>query len=144
VLVIVDAMNVLGSRPDGWWRDRDGALRRLVAQLDTWAATHDDEVLVVADGRPVEGLPAGRTDHLEVLYADRAGPDAADDRIVEVVADLADLPGPGDRTDAGRVDGEAAAAAEVTVVTADRALRDHVTDLGAQVHGPRWLLTQLG
>src|SRR4051794_7041159 len=45
---LVDGMNVIGSRPDGWWRDRGGAMRRLVADLERFAAAHpDDEVVVV-------------------------------------------------------------------------------------------------
>jgi hypothetical protein len=44
-------MNVIGSRPDGWWRDRRGAMRRLVESLERFAAAHpDDEVAVVLDG----------------------------------------------------------------------------------------------
>ena len=36
---IVDAMNVIGSRPDGWWKNRRGAMVRLVEQLERWAPT---------------------------------------------------------------------------------------------------------
>jgi selenocysteine lyase/cysteine desulfurase len=31
--LLVDAANVVGSRPDGWWRDRAGATARLLARL---------------------------------------------------------------------------------------------------------------
>lgn len=41
-LVVVDGNNVMGSRPDGWWKDRAGAARRLVAQLGDWAAAGRD------------------------------------------------------------------------------------------------------
>lgn len=127
MLVIVDAMNVLGSRPDGWWRDRDGALRRLVAEVVAWAEAVDDEVLVVADGYPVVDLPSGRHGRVEVRYAERSGPDGADGRIVEAVAERA-------------ADGSTDA---VLVVTADRALRARIEEFGAQVRGPRWLLAEL-
>ena len=53
-------MNVIGSRPDGWWRDRDGAVRRLVARLQRLAATGGSPITVVADGRPLADLPRGR------------------------------------------------------------------------------------
>ncbi len=47
-VLIIDAMNVIGSRPDGWWRDREGAMRRFVAEVQAWA---EDEVIVVLDSR---------------------------------------------------------------------------------------------
>ena len=102
-------MNVVGSRPDGWWRDRRGAMRRLVGALERHVAagaTHD-EVLVVFDGAPFD-LAAGRVD---VRFASRRGPDAADD-------DIADLAGPG-----------------VTVVTSDAELERRVRERGAEVIG---------
>ena len=60
--LIVDGSNVMGSRPDGWWRDRDGARIRLTVQLDEAAdeacrALLGDagaDVVVVHDGRPIE------------------------------------------------------------------------------------------
>ena len=48
---IVDGNNVMGSRPDGWWRDRRGAQRRLVERLETFAAARDEPVTVIFDGR---------------------------------------------------------------------------------------------
>ena len=48
---LVDGNNVMGSRPDGWWRDRAGAMQRLVNQLDGFAAASGEEVAVVFDGR---------------------------------------------------------------------------------------------
>lgn len=119
---VIDAMNVIGSRPDGWWRDRDAAVRRLVDQLRGWASDRGIEVLVVADGRPLPDLPEGVHDGVEVRYAARSGPDAADDRIVELLPDLGGTP---------------------TLVTADRELRRRAEALGAQVHGPGALRSQL-
>src|SRR5512141_2871821 len=50
---LVDGMNVIGSRPDGWWRDRAGAMRRLAGELDAFAAAAPaDAVSVIFDGRP--------------------------------------------------------------------------------------------
>ena len=71
---VVDASNVIGARPDGWWRDRAGAARRLVAALDGFAARTGDDVTVVLDAG--EPPPSERA---EVVVARRRGRDAADD-----------------------------------------------------------------
>ena len=98
---LVDGNNVMGARADGWWRDRDGAMQRLVNALDDLAAASGDEVAVVFDGRDV-GLQAT---HARVVFAPHA-----DDAIAERAA-----PGvtvvTSDRELAGRA---RAAGAEVT------------------------------
>ncbi len=76
--VLVDGMNVVGSRPDGWWRDREGALRRLEEAAAAYARASGEEVVVVREGprsaddeivRLVEADPApGR---LRVVTSDR-------------------------------------------------------------------------
>ncbi len=114
--LIVDGNNVIGSRPDGWWRDLEGAARRLVADLQARAAETGDQIAVVLDGRPVRGLPEGVHDGVLVAYAQRGGRDAADDRIVVEVGRDHDP-------------------ATLTVVTSDRALAQRVRELGAQVEG---------
>ena len=113
-VLVVDAANTVGSRPDGWWRDRAGATRRLRDRL----VTLDDEVVLVVEGRArdVEAVPG-------VAVAAAAG--SGDDEVVAVVERL--------RT-AGRT---------VTVVTADRGLRARVTALGAGTLGPGTLLADL-
>jgi predicted RNA-binding protein with PIN domain len=109
---IVDAMNVIGSRPDGWWKDRRGAMRRLADQLGDLAATGDD-VSVVFDGREFGDPPAAPG--LDVEFAP-GGRNAADHRIAErVEAD----PDPG----------------SLTVVTSDRELAERVRAAGAKVEG---------
>src|SRR5829696_7110454 len=80
--LVVDASNVIGARPDGWWRDRAGAARRLVAALDGFAARTGDAVTVVLDAG--EPPPAER---VEVVVAARRGRDAADDTIVALLAE---------------------------------------------------------
>jgi len=107
---LVDASNVIGSRPDGWWRDRDAAARRLIEALRAFAAETGEQVRVVLDAGPPE-LAAD-----DVVIAPRRGRDAADDEIVRLLA--AD-PDPG----------------SVTVVTSDAALAQRVRELGARIEG---------
>ena len=123
--IIVDAMNVIGSRPTGWWRDRAGATRRFVARVEALAgAVELSEITVVVDGRPVEGLPEGRRGALRLIYAPRRGRNAADDRIAEIVA--------GD-----------AEPSSLCVVTSDRVLAGRVRALGASVIGAGALLHRI-
>jgi predicted RNA-binding protein with PIN domain len=84
--IVVDAMNVIGSRPTGWWRDRRGAMRTLLEELATYAHKSGDEVTVVLDSDPFD-VP-GEAKTIEVLFAP-GGPDAADDVIVDFVAEHA-------------------------------------------------------
>jgi predicted RNA-binding protein with PIN domain len=119
--LVIDGMNVIGARPDGWWRDRDGAVRRLTHRLES--VEWEGPVTAVFDGRAVEGLPEGRHGRIAVFYARRPGPDGADDRIVELIQ----------QGQAGTV-----------VVTSDRLLRRRVSAAGAEVRGPAWLETRLG
>ena len=109
---MIDGMNVVGSRPDGWWRDRQGAMRALAERLASFAAETGDPVAVVFDGRPfdIDAPP------VDVGFAERRGPNAADDEIARRVA--AD-PDP----------------ATLTVVTSDAALADRVRAHGAEVVG---------
>jgi predicted RNA-binding protein with PIN domain len=120
---IVDGNNVMGSRPDGWWRDRVGGMRRLVEQLDAWARDSGEDVLVVFDGKPFTFEESG--DGVEVAFATRAGRDAADDDIARIVEEDDD---PG----------------SLTVVTSDAALADRVRAAGADVEGAGSLLRRLG
>jgi predicted RNA-binding protein with PIN domain len=107
---VVDGMNVVGSRPDGWWRDRRRAMRELIERLESFAEATGDEVAVVFDGRPFELEGGGR---VEVGFAP-GGRNAADDAIAEWVAADAD---PG----------------SITVVSSDAELGDRVRASGAGV-----------
>ncbi|MEU8226084.1 NYN domain-containing protein [Kribbella sp. NPDC048915] len=126
-VVVVDGANVVGSRPDGWWRDRVGAARRLLTRLAVWQEqSPDTDVVVVLEGaacRAVSGNGAPETGRVRVVLAAGSG----DDTIVSVTAEVVGQ----------------AHQREVTVVTADRGLRDRVEPLGAKTIGPRWLLEQL-
>jgi hypothetical protein len=118
--IIVDGANVVGSRPDGWWRDRPGAARRLWEQL-TAADLPQDDVALVLEGAARQGVPAGREGRVETIHASASG----DDAIVEVAS-------------ARVADGQ-----DVTVVTADRELRNRVEAVGARTAGPSSLLDLL-
>jgi len=83
---VVDGMNVIGSRPTGWWHDRPGAMRALVGELEQFAAAAGEPVTVVFDGKPFEL----EGDAVDVRFASRRGPNAADDDIVALVQDDAD------------------------------------------------------
>ncbi|MGQ4415796.1 NTP pyrophosphohydrolase [Streptomyces sp. SAS_269] len=116
LLLIVDGANVVGSRPDGWWRDRRGAAGRLRDRLaaEGLPGHHGAvEIVLVVEGaaRGVESVPGVRVE---------SAPGSGDDRIVELAAEYA-----------GR---------RRLVVTADRELRRRVTELGAEVTGPRAVL----
>ena len=118
-MLVVDGNNVMGSRPDGWWRDRAGAARRLVEQIGAWAT---EDVLVYFDGAESPGMPAPA--RVEVRFATRRGRDAADDDIAAYVASHNDP-------------------SALRVVTSDAELARRVRELGAGVLGARWLLDQL-
>lgn len=116
--LLVDASNVMGARPDGWWRDRTGARIRLTVELDEAAddvcarLLHDPraDVVVVHDGRPIE---------MQLLRVHVRFAGHADDL-------LADLAAPGD-----------------VVVTSDRELVGRVQDAGATAVGAGTLVRLL-
>jgi predicted RNA-binding protein with PIN domain len=83
--LIVDGMNVIGSRPDGWWRDRQRAMRWLVDELERYARAHGERVAVVFDGPRSPRSPRGRR-HVQVEFTPDSRPDAADDVIAARVA----------------------------------------------------------
>lgn len=125
LVVVVDAANVVGSRPDGWWRDRAGATTRLrdhlaglardgldAADVDLPGGRWHPELVLVTEGA-ANGVPA--VPGVDVV----AAPGGGDDTIVDVVARLT---GP---------------ATTVAVATADRALGERVRALGARTLGPR-------
>jgi len=126
-VLLVDVANVVGSRPDGWWRDRAGATSRLLDRLSLLSGaqlTGPDGVgvpvtalVAVVEGRARDVVqPAG----VRLVRA----PGSGDDALAAVAADLAD----GDD--------------DVLVVTADRGLRDRLPD-AVRTTGPGWLLARL-
>lgn len=118
-VLVVDGANVVGSRPDGWWKDRAGAARRLHEALLVADLPYD--VVLVLEGAAKGGVRAGRDGHVRTVHAARDG----DSAIVEQARAAA---GSGHR---------------VVVVTADRMLQARVGGVGAQALSPGWLLDQL-
>jgi predicted RNA-binding protein with PIN domain len=108
---LVDGMNVIGTRPDGWWKDRHAAMLRLVDQLERWVAANGDEVTVVFERPP---SPPIRSTVIEVAHAPRPRPNSADDEIARRLAGDADP-------------------ASIRVVTSDRWLADRARTAGATI-----------
>lgn len=119
-VLLIDAANVVGSRPTGWWRDRAGAARALVERIRaaTGAARLAEPVVVVLEGAACGGVEAGTTGGVTVLHA----PGSGDDTLVAAIGD---------------------AGSQVTLVSADRALRKRAMILGADVANPGWLIDLL-
>lgn len=118
-MLVVDAANVVGSRPNGWWRDRGKAARNLCDGLLDAIETGRlaSPVVVVLEGAARQGVDESERNGLRVVHAPAGG----DDAIVEVAQREGQ-------------DGES-----LTVVTADRELRKRVQAIGADVVGPGWL-----
>jgi predicted RNA-binding protein with PIN domain len=108
---LVDGMNVIGTRPDAWWKDRHGAMVRLVDLLERWAAQSGEDVTVVFEQPP---RPPIASSVIEVAHAPRPRKDSADDEIVRL---LAAEPQPG----------------SVRVVTSDNWLAERVRAAGGSV-----------
>jgi hypothetical protein len=119
-VLVIDAANVIGSRPTGWWRDRPGAARQFVEQLRD-AARHGRlplPAVVILEGVARGGMAESDVDGVSVIHATHDG-------------------------DAALVAHTAAATTGVIVVTADRRLRERVQELGAETVGPGWLNDRL-
>ena len=119
-VLLIDAANVVGSRPTGWWRDRAGAARTFVDQVRAAMASGQlsHPVVVVLEGKARSGVAAGVTENLRVVHA----PGNGDDTMVELMS---------------------ASSGHVTLVTADRGLRERAAALGADLVGPTWLHDRL-
>ena len=120
-MLLIDAANVVGSRPTGWWRDRAGAARAFVERVRAAVDSGriDPPVAVVLEGAAREGVEGGLAEGVDVIHAAGSG----DEAILDAVTNAADQ--------------------AVVVVTADRALRRQAVALGADVVGPSWLLDLL-
>lgn len=119
-VLVVDGANVVGSVPDGWWKDRAGAARRLHERLLVGDTAYDVIVLVL-EGGAKGGAKAGRDAHVVTVHAPKDGDSEIERQVASAVA-------------AGR---------RVTVVSADRFLQSRVQGLGAMAMSPSWLLDQI-
>ena len=120
-MLLVDGMNLIGARPDGWWKDRSRAMRLLAWELRAFVEETGEELTVVFDGRPIDEVLRGHG--IEVQFAP-GGTNAADRRIERLVGDHPDP-------------------ATVTVITSDKALARTVTGAGASVIGSGQFRTRL-
>jgi predicted RNA-binding protein with PIN domain len=109
---IIDAMNVIGTRPDGWWRDRHAAMVHLVDRLERWSSANGADVTVVFEQPP---RPPITSSVIEVAHAARPKPNSADDEIVRRVRAAPDP-------------------SAVRVVTSDGMLSQQVGAAGASVY----------
>ena len=102
-------MNVIGTRPDGWWKHRGRAMAALVDRLERWASIEGDHVTVVFEQPPSAPI---RSSVIHITHAPKAAANSADDEIVRLVrAD--DRPG------------------DIRVVTSDKTLTERVRAAGA-------------
>ncbi len=118
-MLVIDAANVIGSRPTGWWRDRPGATRVFTGRVRAavTAGRLETPVTIVLEGRARAGADEADVDGVKVVHA----------------------PGEGDET----ITAIAEANRDVVVVTADRELAERVRGYDAEVVGPNWLLQKL-
>jgi len=119
-VLVVDGANVVGARPDGWWKDRAGAATRLHLQLMV-ADVPQDRVVLVLEGAAKGGVRPGKDAHVRTVHAKGIGDDT-------IVAETKAASERGDR---------------VFVVTADRILMGRVEHHGATIMSPTWLLDHL-
>ena len=115
-ILVVDGNNVVGAAADGWWRDRPAAVRRLLGRMQ---CRGERAILVLDVAQP--DLPEGEHGVVTVRYARRRGRDAADDRIRELIGEMA----------------------LATVVTSDRTLRRDAEAVGCAVIGAGAYLARL-
>lgn len=119
-VLVVDAANVVGSRPDGWWRDRPRAARRLHERILVADVAYD-EVVLVLEGAAKAGVRAGRDGDVRTVHAPRDGDSALLEEVRRSIA----------------------AGSTVTVITSDRVLAVRSEGLGARAMSSGWLLDAL-
>ena len=119
-VLLIDAANVVGSRPTGWWRDRATAADQFVGRVRaaTAASRLTPPIVVVLEGVARQGVEEGVADGVEVVHAH----DHGDDALVALAE---------------------GASESVVLVSADRELGDRCRAVGSEVVGPNWLLDRL-
>ena len=120
MVLVIDAANVVGSRPTGWWKDRSKAASEFVGGVRTGVASGrlPTPIVVVLEGQARSGVQEGVADGVEVVHARGSG----DDTLAAVVE---------------------AAPEQVLLVSSDRGLRTRVRRPGVRVVGPSWIWERL-
>ena len=118
---LIDGMNLIGSRPDGWWKDPDRAMRTLAGRLDEYVERTGEHVVLVFDRQPSDFQPRPS---LNVVFAPSGGRNAAD-YVIETLVDQDPEP------------------ARLRVVTSDKRLAERVERRGARVTGSARFRTRL-
>lgn len=138
--LVVDAANVIGSRPDGWWRDRAGAARRLAGSIVAVLVSRPEDLVELLDGAVPQAVQTAgsdlRTAAVQVHLVLEGAANAVEDLPTHPLLDVVHAPADGDSTIVSLVERLAGGTDGVRVVTADRALRDRVVAVGAEVTGP--------
>ena len=140
--LVVDAANVVGSRPDGWWRDRAGAARRLAGSIVAVLVSRPDDLVELLDGPAPSSASAGTAGPdpaaaaLQVHHVLEGAAGKVDDLPTHPLLDVVHAPADGDSAIVALVEGLAGESGRVLVVTADRELRERVRAAGAEVTGP--------
>ena len=122
--IFIDGNNVMGSRPNGWWRNRAKAANQLAGEVLPLACHTQAAWTIVFDGPRPPNTPPAPHDCLTILHTDHRGRDGADNYIVQLVCSL---PHP----------------ADTLVYTSDATLRARILALGAHVIGARSLLEEI-
>jgi hypothetical protein len=140
--LVIDAANVVGSRPDGWWRDRAGAARRLAGSIVAVLVSRPDDLVELLDGTAPSLASAGTAGSdpaaaaLQVHLVLEGAAGKVDDLPTHPLLDVVHAPADGDSAIVALVEGFAGESGRVLVVTADRELRERVRAAGAEVTGP--------
>jgi hypothetical protein len=118
-MLVIDAANVIGSRPTGWWRDRSGAARVFTDRVRATVTARrlSAPVTIALEGQARAGVDESDVDGVRVVHA----PGSGDDTIVAI----------------------AEANRDVLVATADRQLAERVRATNAAVVPPSWVLEKL-
>ncbi len=145
--LVVDAANVIGSRPDGWWRDRPGAARKLAGRIVAVLVARPEDLAETLDGRVPTSVATSGPDAAEAAVRVHLVLEGAASRVEDLpthpLLAVVHAPEDGDSAIAALVGELAGGADRVLVVTADRALRERVRAAGGEVTGPGRLLDAL-
>ena len=140
LVLVVDGANVVGARPDGWWRDRAGAARRLAGGIVAVLGSRPEDLAGLLDGWVPRSAGSECSDlrvaAVQVHLVLEGAANTAVDLPTHPLLDVVHAPADGDSAVIALVERLSAGTDRVTVVTADRALRERVRAAGADVTGP--------